>query len=93
MSSGDDGRAGNAVVERHKPRTMSNRQTCQMAVGHLATVLYPLREIRCSVIIRHLNDDATTIGSKPSQEPNRVFHRHPQVRGLMENPHESKLRD
>lgn len=72
---------------------MSHRQTDQMAVGNMATGLHPLREIRGAVLVRQLNDDATTIRSKTSQEPNRLSHRHPQVRGLVEDPHEPQFCD
>jgi len=93
MSPGDDERSRNTVVERRKASSMSHSQPDQMAVGELAAGLHPLREIRGAVLIRQLNDDTTTSGSKPSQEPNRLSHRHPQVRGLVEDPHEPKLRD
>jgi hypothetical protein len=72
---------------------MSLSQTGKMAVGDLTSGLNPLWEIRGAVLVGQLNDDATTIGSKPSQEPYRLSHRHPQVRGLVENPHKPKLRD
>ena len=72
---------------------MSNRQAGQMAVGDLTSGLHPPRKIRGAVFVGQLYDNATTIGSKPSQEPNRLLHRHPQVRGLVEDPHEPKLRD
>ncbi len=75
--SGNDDRSGNAVVERRKANTMPHSQTSQMAVGDLAAGLDPWREIRGAVVVRQSDNDATTIGSKPSQELNRLFYRHP----------------
>ncbi len=92
-SSWNDDRSGNSVVERSKACAMPDSQTGQMAVGDLAASLDPLWEIRGAVVVRQSDHDATTIGSKPRQEPDRLSHRHPQVRSLVEHPHEPQLRD
>lgn len=89
----DDDRPGNSVVERSEAGSMPYGQTGQMPVGDLAAGLDPLREIRGAVVVRQSDNDASTIGSKPSQESNRLPHRHTQVRGLVENSHETQLRN
>jgi len=75
--SWNDDRSRNSVVERRKAGAMPNGQTCQMAIGDLAAGLDPLRKIRGAVVVRQSDNDATTIGSKPSQELNRLSYRHP----------------